>query len=574
MRPKHCLIQTSVYAAGTHKNLNGHKQDSNMKDVAGFFVVLTVLMGRVGGIEPSNGYCIGNQCFAVFQDPGDFTAAQNQCREQSGHLMTVRSTVSHDILILLGSFTGQYWIGLHRPTGCPDTDTKLKGYEWVTKDSESDFYNWASFNSNCSSPRCVSVFQENDFKWVQKPCNAPADGFFCEYSFQEPCKSLTVEAGESVNYVTPIGFAGVDLLSLPPGSIATNMQTEAKYVCFTEKWLQAPWICEIKEGGCEYKCVMSVNEEPTCYCPPGQTVNPENKVTCEVVTDDPCLQMHCQHACYKNGDSYACTCEQGFKLAPDGRSCVDFNDCKDERQCPGENFMCVNTVGGFQCVCKDGYRMTDGQCVDVDECVSFPCEHRCDNSPGGYKCSCYDGYKADPKSPDKCKLHCGLEECNAICDPNDNTQCFCPEGYIIEERGNHMVCIDQDECTSFYCDQHCVNTFGGYVCSCSKGYTLVEEYRCVKNQDGDSDGGSEGSGAATTPDTFTQTPSSVPYPTRRPSGVTMGGLVGIIVCTVFFIVLVVFLAHHFLNSRGKMESAGALKAPEGEAHGLHHVATD
>lgn len=540
-----------------------------MKDATGLFViVLTALMGRVGGIKPSNGYCIGNQCFTVFQDPSDFTTAQQQCSEQSGHLMTVRSSVSHDILpLLLGNFTGRYWIGLHRPAGCPDNGAALKGYEWVTKASESDFYNWASFNSSCSSARCVSVSQEDGFKWIQEPCGDQVDGFLCEYSMKEPCISLAVAAGEYVIYRTPMGFEGKDLLSLPRGSIAIKMPSETKYMCNAEEWLQAPWTCEIQEGGCEDKCAVDPNNVPTCYCPPGQTVSPANKVTCEVTKDDPCLQLHCQHACYKEGDSYACTCDQGFKLAPDGRSCIDFNDCTDKRQCPGENSVCINTIGGFQCACKDGYKLTDGVCVDVNECESAPCEHECLNWAGTYNCSCSEGYKVDPESPDKCKLHCPYVECPAECDHNNKFQCYCPDGYIAEERGGSTYCIDMDECSSYHCDQDCVNTFGSFVCSCRRGYTLVNKVECLKNDDDEY--------STTAPSTLVTTP-FVPYPepTRQPSGVTVGGLVGIIVCTVFFIVLVVFLAHHFLRGRGKMESAGALKASEGEAHGLHHVTSD
>ena len=214
----------------------------------------------------------------------------------------------------------------------------------------------------------------------------------------------------------------------------------------------------------------------------------------------------------------------------------------------------------------------------MDECMSAPCEHMCTNTPGSYHCSCYDGYIVDPDTPSKCKLHCGKEECDAECDPNDKFQCYCPHGYVSEERGDHTVCIDIDECSFFYCDQNCENTFGSHVCSCSQGYTLVDQYKCVKNDDdSDPDGGSEGSGApATVPSILiTESPAVVhPEPTRQPSGVTVGGLVGIIVCTVFFIVLVVFLAHHILSGRGKMESASALKAREDEAHGLQNVGSD
>ncbi|XP_044026282.1 thrombomodulin-like [Siniperca chuatsi] len=545
-----------------------------MKEVIGLFVVvLTSLMGRADGIEPNSGYCIGNQCFTVFQDPSDFTTAQNQCKDQGGHLMTIRSSVSHDILlILLGNFTLRFWIGLHLPTGCPDAAADLKGFQWVTKDSESDFFNWApSFDSSCSSHRCVSVSKNDEFKWIQEPCGERAAGFLCEYSFSEPCKRLAVSDGESVTYWTTLGFGGEDVLSLPPGSIALRRPAETKYVCLSEQWQQAPWSCDIQKGGCDYKCAVDPKQGPSCYCPPGQAVNPANKVTCVVATEDPCLPLRCAHACNKSGDSYKCVCDHGFKLAQDGRSCLALNDCMDKRQCPRENFVCVNTVGGFQCVCKDGYTMFGGMCVDEDECMSAPCEHICDNTAGSYKCSCYEGYKEDPKSPNKCTLYCGEEECVAECDPNDSFQCYCPEGYVSEEREHGTFCIDFDECSSDYCDQNCQNTFGSYVCTCSPGYTLVGQFTCVKNEDGTV---TEGTGAATTPNIPTTPPVPYPDPTRQPSGVTVGGLVGIIVCTAFFIVLLVFLAHHFLSGRGKMESAGALKAPEDEAYDLQQVTSD
>lgn len=550
-----------------------------MKDVSGPFVLLLVfLVGRACCIRPSSGYCIENQCFTVFRQPSTFSEARDGCKDQGGHLMTVRSSVSHDILfILLGNFTENFWIGLHLLTGCPDSPDALRGFQWITEDTESDFSNWLpSFDSGCSAPRCVSVSQRGDFKWTQEPCSERAAGFLCEHTFSDQCARLALLPGESATYTTPLGFGGEDLLSLMPGSTAVRMPSETKYVCFAEQWLQAPWTCEINEGGCEYKCAVDPNNVPSCYCPGGQGVNPDNGVTCEEqVTDDPCLALRCAQICYEEEEGrHACTCDHGFQLAEDGRTCVDFNDCRDERQCPGENFMCVNTVGGFQCACRPGYQPSGELCADTDECAQAPCEHECVNTLGSYECACYPGYRVNPASPDKCELHCGMAECRAECDPNDRFQCYCPGGYISEERGNDVFCLDMDECSFFFCDQECVNTYGSYQCGCSAGYTLVDGYKCVRSDDEDADGGPEGSGMTTDSNLPTiRVVVPQPGPTKRPSGVSPGGLVGIIVCTALVVVLVVFVVYHLLSRRGKAGGAGALKAAEGEAHGLERVAS-
>ncbi|XP_034018793.1 thrombomodulin-like [Thalassophryne amazonica] len=538
-----------------------------MKHVTGLFA-FAFLMGGAPGTEPNNGYCIGKQCFAVFPARSDSTAALDQCRDKGGHLMTVRSSVEHDTLtLLLGSLPGSFWIGLHLPSGCPQSEAGLRGFQWVTGDSQSNFQNWAlTFSTSCSAPRCVTVSKQDDFKWTQTSCDVHAAGFLCEYNFQNPCGRLPVRVDETVTYKTHYGFEGEDLLSLPPGTIAVRTPSGTKHICFSQQWLQAPWSCEIEEGGCEDKCVGG-HGVFSCVCPPGYAVNPANNVTCEVDEDDPCVPLRCQHHCLKNSDSYVCTCKQGFNVAEDGRTCVDFNDCKDARQCPGKNLKCVNAVGGFWCECEDGYRLSNGQCTDVDECASAPCEHECHNTAGSYTCSCFNGYAPDPGAPEKCRLYCGVEECAAVCDPNNHLECYCPDGYVYDEREQHVVCVDIDECLFGYCDQRCQNTYGGYVCSCYPGYTLVKHYKCVKSEDDTDTDGWEGSGASTTtPPVLTTTGvKKPPEPTRRPTQSSAGKLAGIIVGVVFVVLLLVFVVHHVLKGREWQYV---------DAHALHHVTSD
>uniref|UniRef100_A0A4W6CLT8 Thrombomodulin n=1 Tax=Lates calcarifer TaxID=8187 RepID=A0A4W6CLT8_LATCA len=233
------------------------------------------------------------------------------------------------------------------------------------------------------------------------------------------------------------------------------------------------------ERDCPADCVYDPDVEridlQKCYCPDGYIRHNGNDTALCTDINECEMGPQCDHMCENLFGSYRCICHEGFELHQN-RSCVDFNDCTDQRQCPGENFRCINTVGGFQCVCKEGYSLSGSLCVDQDECASAPCEHMCDNTPGSYKCSCYDG-------------HIGA------------------------------FCIDIDECSFFYCDQGCVNTFGSYVCSCNPGFTLVGEYRCVKDDKGTvTDGGMGGKTAATTPDIPTTPSIPPPDPTRQPSG--------------------------------------------------------
>lgn len=542
--------------------------------VAGLSVMgLVFLLGNAGEIKPNSGYCIGNGiCFTLFRDPNTFTSARSLCRKHGGHVMTVRTSTSSDVLsILLGNLTGSFWIGLYRPDGCPKPSEQLRGFQWVTKDTESDFTNWLpGSNSSCAAARCVSVNGDENFKWNQTPCDQPTAGFLCENNFTNSCTNLPYEPQESVHFWIPYGFEVDDMYPsfLPMGTIATRFPSRTKYICTSKDWNQAPWTCEIQEGGCEHKCALQPSDAPICFCPPGQTVNPENEILCEAEgTDDPCAELQCEQFCYTDGSRYRCGCNEGLQLAADGRSCVDFDECADEHRCPEDNFKCVNTLRGYKCVCENGYKMKGQACLDTDECVLAPCEHECTNTPGSYMCSCYEGYKVDEEAPDKCRLYCGMEECPAVCDPNDRFQCFCPDGYVLEERQDSFFCLDINECNNNFCDQACQNTYGSFICSCQPCFTLVDGFKCVKT----SDKVTESLPMASTQIIPTSTTIPLPKPTPRPSGVTAGGLVGIIVCTVFLVVLVVFAIHLVLIRRGKESPAGALKRAEDETHGLQRL---
>ena len=108
----------------------------------------------------------------------------------------------------------------------------------------------------------------------------------------------------------------------------------------------------------------------------------------------------------------------------------------------------------FECSCNDGYSKNNRKqkCEDKDECALN--QHRCNrqtqtcqNTIGGYKCICNDGFQETTYGPNK-QIHCvDKNECN------DRQGEFCgPKELYTVIRRNGL----------------CKNTQGGYECDCNK----------------------------------------------------------------------------------------------------------
>uniref|UniRef100_A0A3B3REB7 Thrombomodulin n=1 Tax=Paramormyrops kingsleyae TaxID=1676925 RepID=A0A3B3REB7_9TELE len=247
---------------------------------------------------------------------------------------------------------------------------------------------------------------------------------------------------------------------------------------------------------------------------------------------------------------------RGYNWATGGNS-TDFTNWRDSRRTCAPRCVsvssdlkwterhCSGRIDGY--ICQGGLGSTCGRleeqpngvalyntsyhCVDIDECLSNPCDHECLNTRGSFSCSCFEDFiKVDELS---CKYHCPKEECPAKCDPNNEMQCYCPEGFIAEPRDTGTVCVDINECLQNECEQNCVNTYGSYICSCENGYYLEDGFKCKKQDVGVYD--------FTTP-----TP---PPPGNKTSSVSPGGLFAIIVCVVVMVLLAVLLLHLKMNSK-------------------------
>ncbi|MEQ2211986.1 hypothetical protein XENOCAPTIV_022422, partial [Xenoophorus captivus] len=135
-----------------------------------------------------------------------------------------------------------------------------------------------------------------------------------------------------------------------------------------------------------------------CYCLNGYMLMPDG--TCGNARS--CAMANCQYGCEVLKGEVRCQCPSpGLQLAPDGRTCVDVDECAAGiAVCPRFR-KCINTFGSYICKCHEGFDLQyiNGkyQCMDVDEC-SLGLSHcsnfaTCYNTPGSYKCKCRDGYR-------------------------------------------------------------------------------------------------------------------------------------------------------------------------------------
>ena len=126
--------------------------------------------------------------------------------------------------------------------------------------------------------------------------------------------------------------------------------------------------------------------------------------------------------------------------------CTDLNECDPSNGVTpgylvcGDNAVCVNTIGSFNCSCTPGYQnyIPWEGCSDINECASFLTFNctlyaQCFNVPGNYTCKCKIGYQGDPS------VECyDIDECK---DPTLNT-CnggLTPYGFNTETFGGENV---------------------------------------------------------------------------------------------------------------------------------------
>ncbi|XP_052004456.1 epidermal growth factor-like protein 6 [Xyrauchen texanus] len=155
--------------------------------------------------------------------------------------------------------------------------------------------------------------------------------------------------------------------------------------------------CGLKPRPCEHRC-MNTFGSYMCYCLNGYMLMPDGSCA----NSRTCSLAHCQYGCEEVQGEIRCLCPSaGLQLGPDGKTCVDIDECATGKNQCAFNRQCTNTFGSYYCKCQGGYNLiyVNGKysCFDINECAAsiHKCSHHaeCINTHGSYKCKCKQGFR-------------------------------------------------------------------------------------------------------------------------------------------------------------------------------------
>jgi hypothetical protein len=273
------------------------------------------------------------------------------------------------------------------------------------------------------------------------------------------------------------------------GCTARCINVPGSYACTCEQdhiWASENKSCIPRNVyfSCEPECYNGgfCVSEGTCQCPENWAGD-----RCELDFDECGVDNGgCEQICTNTIGSFNCTCNAGFELAYDRRTCNDIDECTlGEHHCEQ---LCHNEPGNYSCACLDGFLLHSNamECVDINECSADNgnCEELCVNLPGSYTCACGTGKELNADRMtctvvDSCMINNG--GCEHFCEKGG--RCSCLTGYNLAPDGKH--CMDVDECKirSGGCSHLCHNLPGSFACLCRAGFHLRNDSKTCENGD-------------------------------------------------------------------------------------------
>lgn len=165
-----------------------------------------------------------------------------------------------------------------------------------------------------------------------------------------------------------------------------------EFTCASGRCISQDWICDkyndcgdySDEKGCdsnardcypgEWGCPDSTvcipvdkvcDEKPDC---PGGT-DETNSTAHQTCSLDHCSALSCEYQCHPSPQGGTCYCPDGFAVANDSRSCVDYDDCQIWGIC---DQLCENRPGTHHCSCADGYLLEQGHICKANVSGGLP----------------------------------------------------------------------------------------------------------------------------------------------------------------------------------------------------------
>ncbi|TNN03863.1 hypothetical protein fugu_000892 [Takifugu bimaculatus] len=165
-----------------------------------------------------------------------------------------------------------------------------------------------------------------------------------------------------------------------------------EFTCSSGRCIPQRWVCDefndcgdySDEKGCdsnsrdcypgEWGCpgsTVCITLDKVCDgkpdCPEGtDETNSTAQQTCGLQR---CSALSCEYLCHSSPQGGVCYCPDGFIVANDSRSCVDYNDCQIWGIC---DQLCEDRPGNHHCSCADGYFLEQGHICKANVSDGLP----------------------------------------------------------------------------------------------------------------------------------------------------------------------------------------------------------
>ncbi|XP_076086426.1 uncharacterized protein LOC143057079 [Mytilus galloprovincialis] len=163
-----------------------------------------------------------------------------------------------------------------------------------------------------------------------------------------------------------------------------------------------------------------------CYgstsCPNGGTCSLPNRCSCRpgfggshCQDINECLVSKggCSQICRNSIGSYQCYCKNGYYLGSDRKTCLDINECLDTTCL--NNGSCLNYAGSYACQCNQGFSGDVCQ-ADINECLlsNDTCDDQCFNTNGSFYCKCNGDSSSLSEDGVSCKVNFKEKSYNSV----------------------------------------------------------------------------------------------------------------------------------------------------------------